>query len=237
MINEKAKALITEERYGEYAPIFQELITRAIIEYNLSSEYVELFIKNCPKVKVGKMPDNVKWGFGLAKRGEELRLNKKIIKTVQKEDRPEVYEYLLHVINHEMYHQLNSNKGQEGITEGWNEALTEVASNRTSFGKNKQQLKDYRAETLGYGNLTFAVNILSAVMGCSEKKLIQLAFEHKITETLSRQLQYKSDAVDFLRRTGEELDKIKNATFEKGYTKEELKQIQTDAYHKIYVLR
>ena len=74
-------------------------------------------------------------------------------------------------------------------------------------------------------------------MGCSEKKLIQLAFEHKITETLSRQLQYKSDAVDFLRRTGEELDKIKNATFEKGYTKEELKQIQTDAYHKIYVLR
>ena len=23
------------------------------------------------------------------------------------------------------------------------------------YGKNKQQLKDYRAETLGYGNLTF----------------------------------------------------------------------------------
>ena len=54
MINERAKALITEEKYGQYAPIFQELISRAIKEYNLSPEYVDEFVQSCPKIRVGK---------------------------------------------------------------------------------------------------------------------------------------------------------------------------------------
>ncbi len=30
-------------------------------------------------------------------------------------------------------------------------------------------MKNYREETLGYGNITFGVNILAAAMGVSEK--------------------------------------------------------------------
>ena len=237
MINERAKALITEEKYGQYAPIFQELISRAIKEYNLSPEYVDEFVQSCPKIRVGKMPKGVEWGLAIATENKEIVINKKVIKSLKKENTPEAYEYFLHVINHEMYHFLNDNKKQEGMNFAWNEALTEVSANRTTFGKNKEHLKEYRAQTTGYSNLTFGVNILAAAMGCSEKKLIQLAFEHKIPEVLSKQLHYKRDAIYFLGKVGEELNKIEKATHGENNKKEELQQIQTSAYHYIYIMR
>lgn len=237
MINERAKALITKEKYAEYAPVFQELISRAIEEYNLSPEYVDKFVQSCQKIKVGKMPKGMEWAYAVA-RGKEKQIviNKKILKDIKKQNTPEAYEYLLHILNHEMYHFLNDNREMIGINSAWNESITEVTASRTTFGKNKQNIKEYREQTKGYSNMTFGTNILAAAMGVSEKKLLQLAFEHKIPEVLSKQLHYISDAKEFLEEIGNELGKI-NETCTNNYKKEQVHQIETEAYHKIYLKR
>lgn len=98
-------------------------------------------------------------------------------------------------------------------------------------------MKNYREETLGYGNITFGVNILAAAMGVSEKEFLQLAFEHRINETLEKQLGSKDTAYRYLYEINRELEKIRRATFEEKHTKKEMDAIQTEAYHAIYIRR
>lgn len=239
MINERANELITKEKYGKFTPIFQELISRAIEEYDLSPEYyVDKFVQSCQKIKIGKMPEGLEYGRASANyENKTLTINKNFLKDIKKDNSTEAYEYLLHIINHEIYHFLNNNVQMQGISPALNESITELASNRTSFGKNKENLGEYRNQTNGYSNLTFAPNILAAAMGISEKKIIQLSFEHKIPEVLSKQLNSNRDAKEVLTLIGKELEKINDTTFSKNSTNEELKQIQTKSYHLIYLMR
>lgn len=239
MINQRAKELITKEKYGKFAPIFQELISRAITEYDLSSEYyVDRFVQLCQKIKIGKMPKEIGYAWASANcKNKTLTINKKKLRDIQKNNSKEAYEYLLHIINHEMYHFLNDNREMQEIYTALNESITELASNRVSYGKNKENIKEYRNQTDGYPNLTFAPNILAAAMGISEKELIKLSFEHKIPEVLSKQLHSNRDAKEFLTLIGKELEIIHNTTYSKDCTKEELQQIQTKSYHSIYLIR
>lgn len=129
------------------------------------------------------MPKEIGWALGLrSETKKNITIGDNVIKVAKKEKKDNIYEYASHILNHEMMHVLIQDIPDVG--NALTEAIVEVAASRTSFGKDKKRMKNYREETLGYGNITFGVNILSAAMGVSEKEFIQLAFEHKISEEL-----------------------------------------------------
>ena len=42
-MNNRTKEYITEEKYGEFTPLIQEYLNRALNEYNLSPEFIDIF--------------------------------------------------------------------------------------------------------------------------------------------------------------------------------------------------
>ena len=235
-INNRIKEYITEEKYGEFTPLIQEYLNRALNEYNLSPEFIDIFSEGCKTVKVGKIPKEIGWALGLRSEAKKnITISNNVIKKAKKEKNDNIYEYASHILNHEMMHVLIQGIPYAG--KALTEAIVEVAASRTSFGKDKKRMKNYREETLGYGNITFGVNILSAAMGVSEKEFLQLAFEHKINEALEKQIGSKDTAYMYLNEINKELEKIRKATFEERPTKKEMDAIQTEAYHAIYIKR
>ena len=235
-IDKRITEIITEEKYGQFTPLIQEYLNRALNEYDLSPEFIDIFANSCKTVKIGKMPKNLEWALGVTIISKKnITINKYIAKRAQTEKSDNIYEYVSHILNHEMMHILF-----QDITDVGNaltEAIVEVAASRTSFGKDKKRMKNYREETLGYGNITFGVNILAAAMGVSEKEFLQLTFEHRINETLEKQLGSKDTAYRYLYEINSELEKIRKATYEEKHTKKEMDAIQTEAYHAIYIRR
>lgn len=223
--------LITTEKYGEFAPIVQECLNRSINEYDLSPEFVDLFVNSCDTIKVGKIPKEYKNAGGLAMYTEKkIIISKDILK---KQEQIGKYELLAHILDHEIDHMLL--KRMKGIRSALTESITEVASSRTSFGKDKRNIKKYKEETLGYSNLTFGANILAAAMGKSEKEFLKLAYGDKIYETVVKQMQSESLAEKFLDGINQEIEKIRSASENKNITNEERKEIQTKAYHALYI--
>lgn len=235
-MNERIKEIITEDKYGEFTPIVQKYLNRALNEYNLSPEFVDLFAKSCKTIEIGSMPKEIEWALGLTVYAEKkIIISNKIYKIAKKEKNDNIYEYVSHILNHEIMHMLLQNI--PGIGNALTEAITEVAASRTSFGKDKGKMKEYREETHGYSNITFGANILAAAMGVSEKEFLQLAFEHKIYEKVAKELHSKERANKFLYEINKELEIVRRATLEEKHTDEELKNIQTKAYHAIYIKR
>ncbi len=233
-IDKRITELITEEKYGQFTPLIQEYLNRALNEYNLSPEFIDIFSEGCQTVKVGKMPKEIGWALGLRSEAKKnITISDDVIKVAKKEKKDNIYEYVSHILNHEMMHVLIQDILDVG--NALTEAIVEVAASRTSFGKDKKRMKNYREETLGYGNITFGVNILSAAMGVSEKEFIQLAFEHKISEELEKQIGSKDTAHRYLHEMNKELEKIRRETFEEKHTKKEMDAIQTEVYHAIYI--
>ena len=233
--NPRVEQLITSEKYGEYAPIIREYLNRTLNEFELSPEFVDLFVNSCDNIKLCKLPKEWKECAGLTTRPKKLiRINKDYYRQ-QKGNLPEkdLYKMEAHVLCHEMQHMLLQR--MDGVDTGLMEAITEVAANRISYGKNKEQMKNYRNETLGYGNLTFGVNILAAAMGKSEKEFLKLAYGNKIYETVTEQLNSQTLAGEFLFAINQEIENIRIASSDKSISKEELKAIQTKAYHSLYI--
>ena len=164
------------------------------------------------------MPKGLEWALGVTIISKKnITINNNIVKRAKTEKSDNIYEYVSHILNHEKMHMLF-----QDITDVGNaltEAIVEVAASRTSFGKDKKRMKNYREETLGYGNITFGVNILAAAMGVSEKEFLQLAFEHRINEVLEKQVGSKDTAYSYLYEINRELEKIRRATFEEKHTK------------------
>ena len=234
-IDKRITELITEEKYGQFTPLIQEYLNRALNEYDLSPEFIDIFSEGCQTVKVGKMPKEIGWALGLrSEKKKNITISDNVIKVAKKEKKDNIYEYVSHILNHEMMHVLIQDI--PGVGNALTEAIVEVAASRTSFGKDKKRMKSYREETLGYGNITFGANILSAAMGISEKEFIQLAFEHKISEELEKQIGSKDTADRYLYEINKELEKIRRATFEEKHIKK-IDAIQTEAYHAIYIKR
>ena len=226
--------LITIEKYGEYAPVVQELLNRAMNEYDLSPEFVNIFVNSCDTIKMNKLPKKYKQYDGLTTYGKKtIQINKNILKKLKDKSSDYTYEYIYDVLNHEMMHMLLQQ--MPGIGIALTEAITEVAANRTSYGKNKNSMEKYRAETVGYPNMTFGVNILAAAMGKSEKEFLKSAFAHKTFEEIAKQIHSKNEAQEFLKEINDELEKIRIASFEEKHSIEEKKNIQTEAYHALYV--
>lgn len=42
-INKRITELITEEKYGQFTPLVQEYLNRALNEYDLSPEFIDIF--------------------------------------------------------------------------------------------------------------------------------------------------------------------------------------------------
>lgn len=234
--NSRITELITEEKYGEFTPVIQEYLSRALNEYNLSPEFVDVFTNNCKTVKVGKMSEQLDGDMeqcSISK--QKIIISDKIVKDAKDKKTDKAYEYISHILNHEIMDVLLQDIPNVGNT--LTEAIAETASLKTSFGKDEEKIKKYKEEIPGYGNITFGVNILATAMGVSEKEFLQLAFEHKINDVLEKQLGSKDTAYSFLYEINKNLENIEKATFDKKYTKKEQEDIKKDAYHAIYVKR
>ena len=235
-INNRIKEYITEEKYGQFTPLVQDYLNRALNEYNLSPEFIDIFVNSCKTIKIGKIPKGQENVLGVWVASEKsIIINNSVAKIARKEQKDSTYENLSYTLNNEIMHALFQDIPDVG--KALTEAITEVASFRTSFGKDRKKMENYKDETLGYGNITFGVNILSAAMGISEKQLLQLAFEHKINEALEQQMGSKDTAYMYLHEINRDLERIRRATYEEKHTKQELDFIKTEVYHSLYIRR
>ena len=225
--------LVTAEKYGEFAPIVQEYLNRTLNEFDLSSEFLDLFVNSCDTIKVGKMPKGYENAGGVTIYPTKKIIINKDYLSGKKNSRMEKYQTLAHILSHEVQHFVMH--PMRGVGTGLLESIIEVAASRISFGKDKKNMKNYKAETLGYPNLTFGANILAAAMGKSEKEFLKLAYGNKLYETVVKQMKSKKLADEFLFGINQELETIKRVTYDERHTKEELKAIQTRAYHALYI--
>ena len=157
-INKRITELIQEEKYGQFTPLVQEYLNRALNEYDLSPEFIDIFANSCKTVKIGKMPKGLEWALGVTIISKKnITINNNIVKRAKNEKSDNIYEYVSHILNHEMMHMLF-----QDITDVGNaltEAIVEVAASRTSFGKDKKRMKNYREETLGLLSIKISTKI------------------------------------------------------------------------------
>ena len=225
--------LITTEKYGEFAPIVQEYINRTLNEFDLSPEFVDVFVNNCDTIEVGKMPKGHENSGGVAIYAKKKIIINKEYLTGKKYSSMEKYQTLAHILTHELQHFVVPQI--QGVGMGLLESIIEVAASRISFGKDKKNMKNYKDETWGYPDLTFGANILAAAMGKSEKEFLKLAYGNKIYETVVEQMKSKELADEFLFGINQELENIRRATYVERHTNDELKEIQTRACHALYI--
>ena len=86
-----------------------------------------------------------------------------------------VFGTLTHEVNHAAAPGLRFFKDNIWYGSALDEVVTETIANRNCLSKDAYVAQHYRAETDGYGDITFASNIIAASFGMSEKEFLKVA--------------------------------------------------------------
>lgn len=200
--NEKLEKIlnryIKEEKYGGFKPLLNEIFLRRAYEFGFDDRQMKKQIKNFVK-KI----DKIYFGINISKEDEDTlgiyysRTKHIYINCEHRDFKKDCIDYLemYEVLTHETYHAISKGlkietnnpnvaivdpKGmilladaEEQDGEAANEIWTETAANRTSYKRTQEDDERFRANTNGYSNITFLVNLLSASFGIKEREILK----------------------------------------------------------------
>ena len=193
---------ITQEKYGPYKPILEEIVQRRKFEYNISQENIEKqlleLVSSLEKIEVSDKYFGVEDNTGgiYDQSQKKIVLNKNILDSIEKnyrlvhkdaseqEIKSYVGNFIFAILTHETYHAMSEkedgligviHKNQWGFDVGraHNEVITESAANRTCYNNTVKDIEVGYHKTIGYGDTTFYTNMLAYALGVSEKELLQ----------------------------------------------------------------
>lgn len=203
------KKYITAEKYGDFAPLLEEVFQRRAYEFGFSERTIEAevqnFIANVRQIRFVSQDEMLDCET-LAEfdwmNNNEIRLNLDILqrRLSQGGNIIDFAEEFFSTFTHEVYHAINYNrdKSELGLTDKignaaiLNEIVIETAADRTTYSRTYADSDRYRVETTGYSDITFIVNLLAAAIGVTEKELlingIQIDAHHKFTQLIDERL-------------------------------------------------
>lgn len=189
---------ITPKRYGEFAPVLKEIFQRRAYEYEFTEKEMKLqvsnFVDNVKKIEfASEDEDELEYDEGsYSHNSETIYINRDYLINLEKEgiSRTEIVEELFETLTHEVYHAIVDIEDDTGlahwddVTEQYSgnaldEIFTEVSADRTSFSRTAEDAERYRSRTTGYSKITFAVNLLAAGLGVTEKKLLKSGIQNR----------------------------------------------------------
>lgn len=187
---------VTIEKYGKYKPILDEIIQRRAFEFGFGEGKIEKEIQNMVKHlnKIEYYFDNNENSTTLAyynKSNKTININIALIGLLEGVDlndnsdisKKYVGKLLFGLLTHEVYHAIDNNENRlTGIEylneynriEGTyvNEIITESAAYRTTNNKDIKEISKGYSETLAYSKISFMSNLISNMLGISEKDLL-----------------------------------------------------------------
>lgn len=179
---------ITKDVYGDFQSFIKEIFQRRAYEFGFSDEQMrEELISFTKNVKSVKFASKEEMGKATYKgvyivNSNEIKLNEDYFSDPKKTPE-QLGEDLFETLTHEVYHGINDYAGESGLTyydsekeeikgTALDEVFVETAANRASMTRGIEEQFKYRAETTGYGDITFVTNLLAASIGVTEKELL-----------------------------------------------------------------
>lgn len=205
---------ITPERYGDFAPIFQEIFQRRAYEFEFSDVHMEKEARNfIDKMKNAKIVSGEGFVAKYEHDTKELVINRNYLVRKEKELDTNVYSKLFNILTHESYHAiaLRDDDDCTGLTYhakndeyaelesgvALNEVFTEMAAARTCISRTAKDAENYSAETRYYQSITFVPNLLAASFGVSEKEILKAGIQsrNELQELFKRSFQDKKAVI------------------------------------------
>ena len=194
--------LITQEKYGEFKPILNEIMQRRAFEFDISLERMreetERLVSNLESIRFMTEEEiaskTTKDTMAIFKGKEKTILidpeyYKKYAEYYSKHFEPQTAKFLLGremyaLLTHEVYHAINFREnGDFGLIHEYkngrvsgshiNEIVTESAATRTTMTKNDDDYQKGYMGTTGYQTTTCITNLLALAVGVSEKELLK----------------------------------------------------------------
>lgn len=181
---------ITPKRYGDFSSVVKEVFQRRAYEYEFTElemlAQVANFVENVKKIEF--VPEELMDGDegAYVPNEEAIYLNQDYLIELEKNgmSSEEIGEEILETLTHEVYHGIADRGEDVGLSHydytthtysgnALDEIFTEVSADRTSKSRSYKEAEMYRAETTGYSDITFVVNLLAASLGTTEKELLK----------------------------------------------------------------
>lgn len=201
-IEAEINSIIPAQKYKEFTTLLRDMFHRRAYEFGLTDQEIVAearnFAKNVDTIEFVPKKDMLgsETAMGVYSSSKNtIRINQDFYMDKETKYRGsdrfavEMYSTLVH----EVYHAINdhsddmkflglsyydSSKGRY-VGTALNEVFTETAANRASHGKRIEDADRYRADTDGYGSITFASNLLAAGLGVSEKEILRAGIQHR----------------------------------------------------------
>ena len=193
---------ITQEKYGEFKAIIDEIMQRRAFEFDFSiermTEEIERLANNLTTIRFmtddeikNKTTDDTMAVFKAKEKSILIdpEYYKKYSEYYGKHFEPKTAKYLLGremyaLLTHEVYHAINYREnGDFGIIHQYkngaisgshmNEIVTESAATRTTMTKSNEDYQKGYMGTTGYQTTTCITNLLALAVGVSEKELLK----------------------------------------------------------------
>lgn len=201
---------ITPKRYGDYYAVIKEVFQRRAYEYEFTESEIKAQVANfVDNVKtVALVPDSVieDDAGAYVPKDEAIYLNKDYLIELERSGKSpeEIGEEILETFTHEIYHAIVDRDDDVGLSHydytthtytgnALDEIFTEVSADRASISRTSKEAEMYRAETTGYSDITFVVNMLSAGLGTTEKEILKAGIQDR--DHLRRLFYSKFDSV------------------------------------------
>ncbi len=191
------KKYIKREKYGDFAILIEDVFQRRAYEFGFSDHEIEVqainFVNNVDKIRFvpkEELGDCLGEYLILSK---EILLNQDAYTEILNEENIETFgDEIFETLTHEIYHGISNGEDEQGLvyynseTEDWegtalDEIFIETAANRATISRTSNDAEKYRSDTIGYGKITFATNLLAASLGTTEKNILKNGIQNRTT--------------------------------------------------------